>query len=343
MSVTVTQQQTALLQDGGHDGVILVNDNTNFVVDALVTISATGQFDRMGKIGSKTGKNKVVVMQPTSSGASAGKVMDLSGYRVSDGATVTMGAQTVSTQTGTFATVLGTAADGATAIGVKVGNTTALANAAAKVVQWYRDNLTTAVCNIRRDGSISPLVGVLGQATDGAGAIGVKIGNVNALANAAARVVQFYRDDFANEVAYLRRDGSFAPLVGLLAQTADGAGAIGIKIGCSNPLTAADGKIVAFYSNDMTTERAAVFADGRLSMLTGAAGVAGTATLVAGTVTVATTAVKAGTLIFLSRNTVGGVLGNLSAPVASIVANTSFVINSDNAGDTSTVNWWIIN
>ncbi len=69
----------------------------------------------------------------------------------------------------------------------------------------------------------------------------------------------------------------------------------------------------------------------------------GTATLVAGTVTVATTAVKIGSRIFLSVNTPGGTQGFLSAPSASIINNSSFVINSTNAADTSTVNWWVIN
>jgi hypothetical protein len=69
----------------------------------------------------------------------------------------------------------------------------------------------------------------------------------------------------------------------------------------------------------------------------------GTATLVAGTVTVSTTAAKTGSRIFISRNTPGGTPGHLSAPVASIVNGTSFVINSSSATDTSTVNWWVIN
>ncbi len=75
---------------------------------------------------------------------------------------------------------------------------------------------------------------------------------------------------------------------------------------------------------------------------TGANTTAGTATLVGGTVTVSTTKVLTGDFIHLTRNTPGGTLGNLSAPVASITNATSFVINSDNGADTSTVNWWVI-
>jgi hypothetical protein len=73
-----------------------------------------------------------------------------------------------------------------------------------------------------------------------------------------------------------------------------------------------------------------------------AADVQGVATLVGGTVTVATTSVKTGDRIFTARNTTGGTAGHLNAPVASIVDATSFVINSSSGTDTSTVNWWIV-
>lgn len=85
------------------------------------------------------------------------------------------------------------------------------------------------------------------------------------------------------------------------------------------------------------------FLDGLNVGTTGAGPTAGAATLVAGTVTVATTKVTANSLIFLSRATPGGAVGDLSAPPASYVAGTSFVINSASGADTSTVNWWLIN
>lgn len=62
----------------------------------------------------------------------------------------------------------------------------------------------------------------------------------------------------------------------------------------------------------------------------------GTATLVAGTVTVSNTSVTANTRIFLSRSTTGGTTGNLSTTQS---ASTSFTINSSSGTDTSTVNW----
>lgn len=66
----------------------------------------------------------------------------------------------------------------------------------------------------------------------------------------------------------------------------------------------------------------------------------GTAVLVAGTVTVTHTTVKADSRIFLTHLVAGGTLGILS--VGTITAGTSFVINSTNAADTSTVAYLIL-
>lgn len=66
----------------------------------------------------------------------------------------------------------------------------------------------------------------------------------------------------------------------------------------------------------------------------------GVATLSGGTVTVSNTSVTASTRIFTSRQTTGGTLGHLS--IGTVVASTSFVINSSSATDTSTVAWLLI-
>lgn len=85
-------------------------------------------------------------------------------------------------------------------------------------------------------------------------------------------------------------------------------------------------------------------AGNKLSIATGSNASIGTsAAMTAGSITISTTAVTASSKIFLSANTPGGTAGILSAPTASIVANTSFVINSSSSLDTSTVNWWIVN
>lgn len=65
----------------------------------------------------------------------------------------------------------------------------------------------------------------------------------------------------------------------------------------------------------------------------------GTAVLVAGTVTVSTTAVTASSRIFLTHQNNSGTPGFLS--VTAKTASTSFIITSSNAADTSTVAWII--
>lgn len=54
--------------------------------------------------------------------------------------------------------------------------------------------------------------------------------------------------------------------------------------------------------------------------------------------------VAAGSKVYVSRNTPGGTVGNLSVPVGSYIAGPtgSFQINSSANGDTSTVNWEIV-
>lgn len=125
--------------------------------------------------------------------------------------------------------------------------------------------------------------------------------------------------------------------------SSNGASGIGVKFGNFLSFTTVGSKIAAFYSDNLSTEKLAVSKDGKLVYpSSGAADVRGTATLVGGTVTVNTTAVEAGDLIFVSRNTAGGTVGHLNAPTSTITAATSFVINSSSGTDTSTVNWWIV-
>lgn len=66
----------------------------------------------------------------------------------------------------------------------------------------------------------------------------------------------------------------------------------------------------------------------------------GRAVLAAGTITVSTTAVSSTSEIFLTNRITGGAIGSLS--VGTVTAGTSFVINSTNVLDTSTVCWLIV-
>lgn len=69
----------------------------------------------------------------------------------------------------------------------------------------------------------------------------------------------------------------------------------------------------------------------------------GTATLSAGTVTVSGVRISAtSNYILLTRNTVGGTVGHLSAPGASRLTAGTFVINSSTNADTSSVDWLIV-
>lgn len=77
-----------------------------------------------------------------------------------------------------------------------------------------------------------------------------------------------------------------------------------------------------------------------LQVKTGTNSKIGTAVLVAGTKTVSNTSVTANSLIFLTSQADGGVVGSLR--VSAKTANTSFVITSSSALDTSTVAWMIV-
>jgi|WetSurMetagenome_2_1015567.scaffolds.fasta_scaffold164149_1 hypothetical protein len=66
-----------------------------------------------------------------------------------------------------------------------------------------------------------------------------------------------------------------------------------------------------------------------------------TAAMTAGSIVVACTAVTASSIIFLTHNTAGGTMGNLT--YGSINPGVGFKIDSDNVADTSTVNYLIIN
>lgn len=87
-------------------------------------------------------------------------------------------------------------------------------------------------------------------------------------------------------------------------------------------------------------------ADGNISAAkldlpnTGGAATTGRATLVAGTVTVNTTAATSTANIFCQRMTAGGTLGFATTITRS--NNVSFTITADNALDTSTYMWWIV-
>lgn len=105
----------------------------------------------------------------------------------------------------------------------------------------------------------------------------------------------------------------------------------------STTLTATLGAITATNGNLVLGT-----AGNKLAITTGANASCGqSGAMTAGTITIATTAVTASSLIFLTNAGPAGTVGTLS--VGTITAATSFVINSSSDIDTSVVNWLIIN
>lgn len=73
------------------------------------------------------------------------------------------------------------------------------------------------------------------------------------------------------------------------------------------------------------------------------ASVGTTAALTAGSIVVSTTAITANSLVFFSTNTLGTVTVPQAYRVSARTPGVSFTIQSQDATDTSTVNYWIIN
>lgn len=97
---------------------------------------------------------------------------------------------------------------------------------------------------------------------------------------------------------------------------------------------AATGAVTAGGNMDVTA------AGSGLRVAEGSNAKQGTATLTAGTVTVANTSVTANSRIFLTGQVLGGTAGGLN--VTSRTAGTSFVVTSTNAADTSTFAYEIL-
>jgi hypothetical protein len=97
------------------------------------------------------------------------------------------------------------------------------------------------------------------------------------------------------------------------------------------------------FNGDQTIQGSLILgtAGNKLRITTGANASAGTATLVAGTITIATTAVTAVSLIMITVQEAGILTGVVR--VSARVAATNFTITSSIATDTATVAWFIIN
>ena len=194
MSAVVLAKSAALIFNGGYDGSVILNDSVDdFVIGAQVTVSAIGKSPKGARVGQKIGANKLVLTN------AQGVAMDLSMYTTLDCAYVTQAAQTVAGATGVLKSLLGTVANGASAIATKIGNTTALSTFGAKITEWYQGNLATPVLAVMQDGTLQARAATRGALTlkgtelsDGAGTC-VKIGNDLSLTNAADKIMAVYK------------------------------------------------------------------------------------------------------------------------------------------------------
>jgi len=94
------------------------------------------------------------------------------------------------------------------------------------------------------------------------------------------------------------------------------------------------------YTNSLTVTGSFLIASGSTNDIVGTS-----LPMVAGKIAVSTTAVTANSKVFVSYNNYagGGGSGSLYVPSTSIIAGSKFGITSSYAGDTSTVNWFLIN
>lgn len=107
-------------------------------------------------------------------------------------------------------------------------------------------------------------------------------------------------------------------------------------VSANGDVTAVTGDLVATNGNLVL-----VTAGNKVEIATGANASTGTsAAMVAGAVTVATTACSATAEVFYSRATLGGAAGHVSITAQD---GTGFTLTSGSATETSTWNWWIIN
>ena len=118
--------------------------------------------------------------------------------------------------------------------------------------------------------------------------------------------------------------------------------ATGDIIAQAGNISATLGDVSALGTPNSTVSGSIVTARG---LLICGAGQAGTANLVLGTVTITVPVIGLvlNDVVMVTRNTPGGVIGDLSVPTAGYnVGLGQFVINSNSALDTSTVNWYLV-
>ncbi len=159
----------------------------------------------------------------------------------------------------------GRVVDGATAIANKLGNTdNALTTAGAKIVSFYSDNVTTERAAIGLTGEMMvgdgtaalPSLSFLSAPNTGffkTGVnIGVSVGGTSPFTFTASGLISSY---------FFGAGGQPSNILG---QSLDNASAIGVRLGNIPAMTTAGAQIAAFYSDNMTTKKAAIGLNGEV-------------------------------------------------------------------------------
>ena len=245
-----------------------------------------------------------------------------------------------STPSNATSTITGTMADGATAIGTTINTSVTYANAAAKLLDIQNNAVEKAFVDLNGNLTLTGGVGIGAQspATQGV----QPSGSTTRLVTPSGALLQLL-DAAGNTFMNAGNSATTA----IASTAADGASAVSVSLNSANAFANATAKLLSV--RNATVEKLAVDLNGKLIIPTaGGAAIVGTATLSAGTVTVSTTAVTASSKIFLTRATTGSNLIVGIPEVGSIVAGTSFVIQSITAvggiaGDNGQINWIIVN
>lgn len=225
-----------------------------------------------------------------------------------------------------------TVADGATAIGTNINSVNNLANATAKLLSIQ--NAGVEKLNLNANGNLITLGG-LGIGGNSPGGLGLQASGSTLQINSGG-LIQLRNSN--NGTNFFQ--GGVAGVTSITSDVADGAAAVSVSIDSVNAFANATAKILSVRTGGV--EKRAIDLNGKDIIPTaGGAAIVGTLTLNGATaVVVSTTAVTANSKIFLSRHTLGGTMAHFS--VTNITAGTSFAVTGV-AGDTSTVDWMLVN
>jgi hypothetical protein len=191
--------------------------------------------------------------------------------------------------------VRGMSTDGASAIGVRIGNQNALTTSGAKIAAFYSDNGTTERAWIDKDGHIRGGTGYLngvmpwaagtsldlqGTALNSSNAVGVVINNTQTLSTVGAKILSIRNN--GTEVANIDRNGTYwvtgggfvntllvttnhvtTPLQ-LRGDVTNAANAVAVRINTLNNYTTAGAKILSVQNAGV--EKAFVDKDGTLQL-----------------------------------------------------------------------------